>query len=120
MKAAIKIPLTKEERRKVARIARHVWPNYEHDSGEDFRHTVEAILRRAGVIGKRRTQRPKKWAPKGFVEVDYVQWQRCAVTHYEDFRFSDKKGCKLMTLGEWQHCPLKTWETRFWLRRGAK
>jgi hypothetical protein len=85
------------------------WRAWEHHIGAPFNPCWGISIRRV-----------KRRAKAQWVEVDYVEWQRCCVVHCDDFRMSDKTGKKLMTFAEWQHCPLTTWETRFWLRRGAK
>ena len=67
----------------------------------------------------RRTQRQKKWAPKGFAEVTGEHFINSPIEGYEDsWRFTIGASRKLYTYHECEH--MSSIGMRFWLRRGAK
>ena len=117
MKAAIKIPAgwrrvpatdIRKGDRWLCTLGGFCWAKYQPQYGV-VAYCVCTVIRR--------TQRPKKLP--GLVEVSLEQWQSRKFSPHV-YRYSDKSGNPLMTFERWQQSPIPVWQTRFWLRRGAK
>ena len=124
MKAAIKIPKgwrrvpaadIRKGDRWLCTLGGFCWAKYQPQYGV-VAYCVCTVIRR--------TQRPKKWAPKGYSEITATQFYARFDRHESSMRFSPLKGRRLMTYTEWmadKKSTAQTMETtRFWLRRGAK
>lgn len=80
-----KVPLTKAEKRRVSRIAYDLWDN-EADR-RDGRWTVESVLRRAGVIGKKEKKTSSTSLPAS--NDSFYTWRHKKLCDRDVFVFED-------------------------------
>ncbi len=72
----------------------------------------------SNVVIIRRTRRPKKWGPEGFVESEYRVFMHLPIER-GNWMFCRKGSRKLLTYGEWMAAPFDVPQTRFFKRKAS-